>query len=163
MSLPIHFGLVRLDINGDGKATEDETLWKLYARLNAQVERDKVDGADAAGFRIAFDRGDVAWLRGYCHLLMTFSEVYLAHDAKLLFEHTAHLFFVKPTTPFPFLKNDPKAMNDFEVGAIGDIAAFVHLLHFPVQGAREDGVGARASRGDGRPQPGVMEVLSRGD
>ena len=38
VSLPIHFGLVRLDINGDGKATDDETLWKLYARLNAQVD-----------------------------------------------------------------------------------------------------------------------------
>ena len=63
---------------------------------------------EAAGFRIVFDRGDVAWLRGYCHLLMTFSEVYLAHDAKSLFEHTAHLFFVKPTTPFPFLKNNPQ-------------------------------------------------------
>ena len=35
VSLPIHFGLVRLDLNGDGKATEDETLWNLYARLNA--------------------------------------------------------------------------------------------------------------------------------
>ena len=76
--------------------------------------RDKVNGAEAAGFRIAFDRGDVAWLRGYCHLLMTFSEVYLAHDAKLLFEHTAHLFFVKPTTPFPFLKNNPKGINDLK-------------------------------------------------
>ena len=64
---------------------------------------------------------------------MTFAEVYLAHDAKLLFEHTAHLFFVKPTTPFPFLKNNPKGINDFEVGTIGDIASFVHLLHFPVK------------------------------
>lgn len=133
VSLPIHFGLVRLDINGDGKATEDETLWKIYARLNAQVERDKISGTDAAGFRIAFDRGDVAWLRGYCHLLMTLSEVYLAHDAKTLFEHTAHMFFVSPTTPFPFLKNKPKGINDFDAALIGDIATFVHLLHFPVK------------------------------
>jgi hypothetical protein len=133
VSLPIHFGLVRLDFNGDGKATEDETLWKLYARLNAQVQRDKVDGAEAAGFRITFDRGDVAWLRGYCHLLMTFAEVYLAHDARLLFEHTAHLFFAKPTTPFPFLKHNPKGIDDVDVGVIGDIVSFVHLLHFPVK------------------------------
>ena len=133
VSLPIHFGLVRLDLNGDGTATEDETLWKLYARLNVQVEREKAIGTEAAGFRIAFDHGDVAWLRGYCHLLMTFAEVYLAHDAKLLFEHTAHMFFARPTTPFPFLKNNPKGINDLEVGTIGDIASFVHLLHFPVK------------------------------
>ena len=133
VSLPIHFGLVRLDINGDGKATEDETLWKLYARLNAQAERDKVNATDAAGFRIAFDRGDVAWLRGYCHLLMTFSEVYLAHDAKPLFEHTAHLFFVKPTTPFPFLKHKPQGVHELDAAFIGDVAAFIHLLNFQVK------------------------------
>ena len=133
VQLPIHFGLVRLDLNGDGKATEDETLWKLYARLNAQVEREKAIGTDAAGFRITFDRGDVAWLRGYCHLLMTFSEIYLAHDAKLLFEHTAHLFFAKPMTPFPFLKNKPNGINDLDAGAIGDLVSFVHLLHFSVK------------------------------
>ena len=75
----------------------------------------------------------MAWLRGYCHLLMTFAEVYLAHDAKSLFEHTAHLFFVKPTTPFPFLKNNPKGINEFDAGTIGDLATFVHLLHFPVK------------------------------
>jgi len=137
--LPIHFGLVRLDINGDGKATEDETLWKIYARLNQQVERDKAIGTEAEGFRIIFDRGDVAWLRGYCHLLMAFAEAYLAHDAKPLFEHTAHLFFAKPKTPFRFLKIDPKVIfrdnagfGDI-AGFIGDIASFVHLLHFPVK------------------------------
>jgi hypothetical protein len=125
---------VRLDFNGDGKATEDETLWKIYAHLNQPVERNKVNGTDAAGFRITFDRGDVAWLRGYCHLLMAFSEVYLAHDAKTLFEHTAHLFFVNPTTPFPFLKNVPKPGPDLEeMAMIGDLASFVHLLHFPLK------------------------------
>jgi hypothetical protein len=132
-TLPIHFGLVRLDLNGDGQATEDESLWKFYARLNGQVERDKAVATDAAAFRIKFDRGDVAWLRGYCHLLTTFAEVYLAYDAKPLFEHTAHLFFLKPQTPFPFLKNDPKGIREGGVGFIGDAASFVHLLHFPVK------------------------------
>jgi hypothetical protein len=133
VTLPVHFGLIRLDLDGDGKATEDESLWKLYARLNGQVERDKTFASDAAGFRIAFDRGDVAWLRGYCHLLMSFAEVYLAHDAQPLFEHTAHLFFIKPRTPFPFLKNDPKGIREAGVGFIGDAASFVHLLHFSVK------------------------------
>jgi hypothetical protein len=133
VKLPLHFGLVRLDFNGDGKATEDETLWKIYARLNAQVGREKVDGRDAGGFRIAFDRGDVSWLRGYCHLLMALSELYLAYDANILFEHTAHIFYSNPKTPFPFLKHDRKAVNAEDVGTIGDILAFVHLLHFPVK------------------------------
>jgi hypothetical protein len=138
VKLPIRFGLVRLDLDGDGKATEEETLWKLYARLNGQVGRDKTAGTDADGFPIVFDRGDVAWMRGYCHLLMTFSEVLLAHDTSRLFDHTAHLFFSKPKTPFAFLKNDPKGINPrgpdgVNTGLIGDVLAFAHLLHFPVK------------------------------
>jgi len=138
VKLPIRFGLVRLDLDGDGKATDEETLWKLYARLNGQVARDKTSGNQAEGFPITFDRGDVAWLRGYCHLLMAFSEVFLAHDASRLFDHTAHLFFAKPRTPFAFLKGDPQGIkpmgpNGANTGTIGDLVAFVHLLHFPVK------------------------------
>ena len=138
VKLPIRFGLVRLDLDGDGNATEEETLWKLYARLNGQVGRDKASGNEAEGFPITFDRGDVAWLRGYCHLLMTFSEVFLAHDASRLFDHTAHLFFPKPKTPFAFLKSDPRGINPMgpngaNTGTIGDLIAFVHLLRFPVK------------------------------
>jgi hypothetical protein len=34
VKLPLHFGLIRLDLNGDGTAAEDETLWRIYAGLN---------------------------------------------------------------------------------------------------------------------------------
>src|SRR5436305_928432 len=59
-------------------------------------------GADG-DLLVHFDRGDVAWLRGYCHLLMALAEVGLAYDGQELFDATAHLFFHKPRTPFPFL------------------------------------------------------------
>ncbi len=97
VKIPIHFGQIRLDFDGDGKASGEETLWKLYARLNSQA---RVTPEAAKEFVIAFDRGDVAWLRGYCHLLMAFGEFYLAHDGKELFDRTAHLFFARPDTPF---------------------------------------------------------------
>ncbi len=35
VKLPLHFGLIRLDLNGDGKAEPDERLFNLYAELNA--------------------------------------------------------------------------------------------------------------------------------
>ncbi len=136
VKLPIRFGLVRMDFNGDGKATEDETLMKVYSRLNAQLGRNGDNTKnDPEGSLVTFDRGDVAWLRGYCHLLMTFAEVYLAHDAERLFNHTAHLFFPSPKTPFPFLKFDPNALIGFRVASIADLVAFVHLLRFPVKEA----------------------------
>ena len=102
VKLPLHFGLIRLDLNGDGKAEPDERLFNLYAQLNAAA-RNQVNAEAAKDFVIAFDRADVAWLRGYCHLLMAMSEVYLAHDAHELFDHTAPFFYPKAETPFPFL------------------------------------------------------------
>src|SRR3954447_10485426 len=92
VKLPLHFGEIRLDFDGDGKADPEETLWKIYVRLNSAAAN-QVTAEASREYLITYDRGDVAWLRGYCHLLMTFGEIYLAHDGKELFEHTAPLFF----------------------------------------------------------------------
>ena len=133
VKLPLHFGLIRMDMNSDGQATEDESLWTLYARLNARANN-QVTAKDAERVNITFDRGDVAWLRGYCHLLMVFGEVYLAHDASSLFDHSAHLFFARPKTPFPFLKPPtPEELRGFKSSVVADAIAFVHLLRFPVK------------------------------
>ena len=100
VKLPLHFGLIRLDLNGDGKAEPDERLFNLYAQLNAAA-RNQVNAEAAKDFVIAFDRADVAWLRGYCHLLMAMSEVYLAYDAHELFDHTAPYFYPKAANTIP--------------------------------------------------------------
>ena len=133
VKMPIQFGLVRMDFNGDGHADEDETLWKIYSRLNRQVGRDEVSAKQAEGSDLAFDRGDVAWLRGYCHLLATFAETYLAYDGQALFDHTAHLFFAKPKTPFPFLRHQKVGPKQFETAWISDWIAFVHMVRLPVK------------------------------
>jgi hypothetical protein len=133
VKLPLHFGLIRLDLNGDGKAEPDERLFNLYTTLNAGA-RNKVTAEAAKDFVIAFDRADVAWLRGYCHLLMAMSEVYLAFDVQELFDHTAPYFYPRAETPFPFLRRQPgAARKEFEVEDMMDALAFVHLIHFPVK------------------------------
>ena len=87
VKLPLHFGRIRLDLDGDGQASPDERLWKLYLVLNAAA-RNQVTTEQCEAFVIAFDRGDVAWLRGYCHLLMAMIESYLAYDGQWFFDHT---------------------------------------------------------------------------
>ena len=132
VKLPLHFGLIRLDLNGDGKAEADERLFNLYTQLNAAV-RNQVTQEAAREFQITFDQGDAVWLRGYCHLLMAMSEVYLARDAHELFEHTAPYFFPNAETPFPFLRRHPVAnRQQFEMADALDAIAFIHLLRFPV-------------------------------
>jgi hypothetical protein len=82
VKLPLHFGLIHLDMTGDGKFDPEERLFRLYAQLNAAAREQPTAEAAAKEFLITFDRADVAWLRGYCHLLMAMSEAYLAHDGQ---------------------------------------------------------------------------------
>jgi hypothetical protein len=136
VKLPLHFGLIRLDLDGDGKSTDEETLWRIYERFNRQSGRPGADvgvsGEGAKGFVIAFDRGDVAWLRGYCHLLTALAEVYSAHDSRELFDHAAHLVFARPRTPFDFLRRPEKGPRDFDATEVVDWVATIHMVRLPV-------------------------------
>ena len=136
VTLPLHFGLIRLDLDGDGKAGEEETLWRVYSRFNRQAGQPGgeagVDAENSRSFLIRFDRGDVAWLRGYCHLLSAFAEVYLAHDGRDLFHHSANLIFARPETPFPFLRRRDAGPREFDSIEIIDVVATIHMIRMPV-------------------------------
>src|SRR5262249_55268953 len=124
-------------LDGNGKAEDDETLWKIYARYNRQADPPPaaadVTDEKAKEFVIAFDRGDVAWLRGYCHLLSAMAEVFLAHDSQELFNHSAHLAFAQPESPFSFLKHRAgKNPREDDIGEIVDLIATIHLIRLPV-------------------------------
>lgn len=129
VKLPLAIGRIRMDFDGDGKAGEDDTFWRIYARLNRGAE---VAEADAATFVIAFDRADVEWLRGYCHLLLAMSDAILAYDHRELFERTAHVVFPNVESPHAWL---PAASRLFEMGDtdIVDLIAYIHLLNFPLR------------------------------
>lgn len=129
IELPLRFGLIRLDLDGDGQATDEELLWKIYVRLNGAAAQLKAE--DVREFVIAFDRGDADWLRGYCHLLMALGEIFLAYDGKEWFERTAHLIFPNVETPHEFLYKGPKVF-EFNGADIADLIAYIHLLNFPV-------------------------------
>jgi hypothetical protein len=133
VKLPLHFGQIRLDLNNDGKADVDETLWKIYAQLNAGAQNPATAEASKA-FLITFDRGDVAWLRGYCHLLMAMCEAILAHDFHELFEYSGCLFYPKAETPFPFLRRRPveEVNEDSMTEDILDAIAMIHMTRLPV-------------------------------
>ncbi len=132
VKLPLHFGRIRLDLDGDGQASPDERLWKLYLVLNGPAQN-QVTSEQCEAFVIAFDRGDVAWLRGYCHLLMAMIESYLAHDGQRLFDHTGPMFFARAETPFPFLARQPVEKEDQEdPSVLFDAVAMIHLIQLPV-------------------------------
>lgn len=129
VKLPLHFGRIRLDLDGNGEATEEETLWRIFRVLNGAVQQE-----DGEEFQISFDGGDVPWLRGYCHLLMAMGEVTLAHDWHEAFERTAHLFYPRVKSPYGFLQEEgPGPLNGFNPTNFLDVVALVHLINFPVK------------------------------
>jgi hypothetical protein len=128
VKLPLRIGLTRFDFNADGKLTEEESFWKTFSLLTGIPATEK----SAQNLAIAFDAGDVIWLKGYCNLLSAIAQVVLAYDETKLFDSTAHLVFAKPQTTYPFLVNSTSASAGFDFNIISDIVAFVHLINFPV-------------------------------
>lgn len=129
LKLRIPIGLARFDINGDGEASDREQLWRLFAAVQRRFSPTQ---ESAEEFEIAFDRGDVAWLRGYCHLCMAFGEFVLAHDSREAFERAGHIFFAKNETPYDFLKGE-RTPFDYSTGIdASDVIALIHLIDLEV-------------------------------
>ena len=82
--LPLRLAAVRLDLDGDGKPT-DEFLDVLKKTMGGQRFDFLKKNPD---FLVCFDRGDVAWLRAYCHLLMGMLDFYLAFDTEQGFDQS---------------------------------------------------------------------------
>lgn len=135
LKLPLRVGLIRLDFDGSGAAEDDEALWHLFGQVQRRFDPEE---GEAQEFTIAFDRGDVNWLRGYCHILVAVGNLILAYDTSTLFDHTAHLFFPGAESSFDFLK---EAGQMQEWGFV-DVAALIHLLNLPVTEAER----SRAAR-----------------
>jgi hypothetical protein len=133
VKLPLHFGLIALDLNGDGTAGGDETLWKIYASLNSGLRLAPEATPEAVqDFVIAFDHGDVLWLRGYCHLLSAICEMALAYDEERLFNAVAHHLFDKPDVPALPVEMLRDERNAWEHD-IADAIAAIHLASFPLK------------------------------
>lgn len=92
VKLPMRLAAIRVDFDGDGEATQ--TLLEI---MDAIFRRDLPFLKDNPDFRVTFDRGDVAWLRSYCHVLMGMIDAYQTFDFEVPFNHEAHRLFAKPS------------------------------------------------------------------
>jgi hypothetical protein len=90
VKLPLHLGHVRFDFDGSGRGNDKFTdvLVKLMGGSPEFLKKDP-------SFLVCFDRGDVAWLRGYCHLLMAMIDGFLSVDLRDLYVTELHRQFAK--------------------------------------------------------------------
>jgi hypothetical protein len=81
VKLPLRLAAVQLDLTGRGKPTDK--LVDILNKLNGKPIEFLKENPD---FLVCFDRGDVAWLRAYCHLLSAMLEGYRALDLEADFD-----------------------------------------------------------------------------
>jgi hypothetical protein len=96
VKLPLRLAPIRLDLTGSGTPTDSfmDILNKIMLRRDFAFLKGNPD------FLVGFDRGDVAWLRAYAHLLMGMLDLYLAIDGERLFDLTADELFAAPKNRF---------------------------------------------------------------
>jgi hypothetical protein len=126
LMLPV--GLIRLDVNGNGRSEEDETFWKIFttvawrgAQLTAQQQE----------FAVGFDAADAHWMIGYTHLLRALAHAWLAYDTEQFFAQTAPFFFAGARDPYAQLQRHGN--QPFDVNQIADLIAAIHLMNFEPQ------------------------------
>eukprot|EP00913_Durusdinium_trenchii_P035259 g32989.t1 len=94
VKLRLRLAKVTFDFSSTGK--HRSTLLDILTKLNGgrfQFQKQNPD------FRIHFDRGDVAWLRAYCHLLSAIVDGYRAVDEEAGFEQRVRRIFPKIDAP----------------------------------------------------------------
>lgn len=95
VTLRLRLADVRLNMTGEAGA--NERFVDILKKLMGPNVRLPLDNPD---FVVCFDRGDVAWLRAYCHLLMGMVDLTLAVDLEEGFNLSADQQFAKPKSPF---------------------------------------------------------------
>jgi hypothetical protein len=94
VKLRLRLAEITFDFTGTGN--DHTTLLELLtglSRVRFDFQRDNPE------FRVHFDRGDVAWLRAYCHLLSAMVEGYRAVDEEAGFEERMKHIFPKVEAP----------------------------------------------------------------
>jgi len=94
--LPLQLAEITLDFDSDGKPTDKfrEVLLKLFNNRRFDFSQANPE------FLVVFDRGDVAWMRAYCHLMTGMLDAYLAFDTEREFDLWADKAFAKPQKTF---------------------------------------------------------------
>lgn len=132
VKLPLPVLSIKVNLFGNGTLVDGSYLMGTV-RTPEEQKQDR-------NFVIQFDRGDVDWLAGYCNFLSAWGEVLLAIDGQEMFNCTAHLFFEKVETPYPFLVESNRNFGSLLSGPRGfnrplvsDILAFIHLWRFELK------------------------------
>lgn len=135
---------VRIDFDGDGTASESETLALLMSQLTDMGElgyfavpaedgksKTKTDAARVTS--IGFDRADAFWFAGYAQIVAAPFDLLLAHDFSGFYEAYLHRAFPNSGLPMgPYSRGGDLFLGDGNDAGIADLIAGIHTFSFPV-------------------------------
>jgi hypothetical protein len=119
---------VRADINGDGAASDNESLGAILQTLTRTADAN----APAPDLSFAFDRADVLWLRGYIQFITAAAQFGLSVNFEDSFNKTAHAYFPRAGLPMADDLLMPAQALGYVDNSVGDLIAMVHLLNWQV-------------------------------
>ena len=125
---------VRLDINGDGQASDGETLATLLDDiLDLPQGKTKGDKTASVDTTIGFDRADAYWFAGYTQVTAAPFDFVLAHDFSKFFGAIGHRIFPKAGLPMQDYTRGGTLMMDPDTDTfLSDAIAALHTAQFPV-------------------------------
>ena len=133
VAVVVDLARVRLDLRGDGKPSEDESLAFILASLSGPPG---AQPSTPASLEVKFDAGDAPWLAGYAHALMALCDFMLAHDFQATFDVVSHRFFPNSSTPLAQALSEhsmsPSAARGLINADFADIIGLVHTINWPV-------------------------------
>lgn len=127
VKLAIDLLKVRADINGDGKAGDNESLGFILQALTRRAEPQS-----PPDLSFTFDKADILWLRGYVQFLTAAAQFGLSVDFEEAFNKTAHAYFPRAGLPMQEELVRPAQTMGFIDNSFGDALALIHLLNWQV-------------------------------
>lgn len=143
IAIDVDLTQLRIDLNGDGALSEDESLAAVMQAMSAPNRARRRGQTDdqpqSPTFR--FDRADGYWLEGYAHFLMANTAFWLAHDFETSFDTGFQLFF--PNTRFPIddyagapseaqRRQAPAPRGGFLEKGVFDFVSLIHTVNWEV-------------------------------
>lgn len=141
---------IRLDINGDGVATPEESIGGSLDGMFGETAPGVAAPADGTapddktartpeqmGITVGFDRADAYWLAGYSQVVAAQADFLLAHDFSALVNAAFHRLFPRAGLPMQdYSKGTGSLVMDPNTDtAIADAIAVIHTLNWPVTDA----------------------------
>lgn len=131
--VPVDLMQLRLDLDGDGTAGEDEMMGGLLLSMIAG-NQSVTGGDEVPSVEIGFDAADAIWFAGYTQIFAAQGDFLLAHDFSQLFDTAFHHLFPRAGLPMqPYSRGSlGLGLGGESDAGIADAIAAIHTLSWPV-------------------------------